>query len=106
MDQHTPGVGNGDGGVWGVDTDTEVEGGDREVINNSPLTPDEVNRLPEGATVTVIWSGGNGPHDYLVVVGDDGQRYVAAESAPIELRFYNPLTFVGQERFHTRVWIR
>lgn len=74
-------------------------------IEAPPLTEAEVAELAEGALVTVIWSGGNGPHDYEIAVDARGQRYAwtgRCESVP----FYNPLRFIGQERFHTRVWLR
>jgi len=71
-----------------------------------PLTEDEVAELPEGAPITVTWSGGNGPHDYVIAVDCHGTRYAWAPGSGRQLRFYNPLTFVGQERYHTRVWHR
>ena len=70
--------------------------------DGDPLTADEVAALPDGATVVVIWSGGNGPHRYVIAVSG-GDRY-AWTGDPGSDRFYNALTFVGQERFHTRVW--
>jgi hypothetical protein len=30
------------------------------------MTQEEVNRLPTGAVVEITWSGGNGPHRYVV----------------------------------------
>lgn len=68
----------------------------------APLTEEEVAELPEGAPITVIWSGGNGPHDYTIAVDEAGQRY--AWQGEERLRFYNLLRFVGQRRYHTRVW--
>lgn len=72
-----------------------------------PLTAAEVATLPEGTPVVVIWSGGNGPHRYTITVDELGKRYAWVTERPgsDRLRFYNPLTFVGQERFHTRVWL-
>lgn len=35
-----------------------------------PLTREEFLGLPIGTRVTVLWSGGNGPHEY--VIGPDG----------------------------------
>lgn len=71
-----------------------------------PLTPDEVAELADGTPITVIWAGGNGPHDYVVSVNDHGTRCAWKDDGEERLRFYNPLRFVGQERFHTRVWLR
>jgi len=72
----------------------------------SPLTKAEVAALPEGTPITVIWSGGNGPHDYVIAVNDRGQRHAAAEDASERMRFYNPLTFTGLQRYNNRVWTR
>lgn len=71
-----------------------------------PLTAAEVAELAEGTPITVIWSGGNGPHDGIVTVDEVGNRYYWVERFGEGLRFYNPLRFVGQARFHTRVWPR
>lgn len=74
---------------------------------NDALTAEQVAALPEGTPVTITWSGGNGPHDYVLVFDDHGQPYAALTDDPRDrLRYYNPLTFVGQERYHTRVWPR
>ena len=51
----------------------------------------------------MIWSGGNGPHRYVITVDERGKRYAWTERWE-NTRFYNHLRFVGQERFHTRVW--
>lgn len=73
-----------------------------------PLSAEEVERLPEGARVVVIWSGGNGPHEYVIAVDERGERYTVsvqyADDPNHRMRWYNPLTFVGVERYHTRVW--
>ena len=34
---------------------------------NKYLTLDEILKLPDGTLVVVIWSGGNGPHEYKTV---------------------------------------
>lgn len=71
------------------------------------LTQEEVETLPENTPVTITWTGGNGPHDYFVVFDDRGQVYAAVSDDPRDrLRFYNLLTFVGKERYHTRVSLR
>lgn len=35
-------------------------------IGGEPLTQDEIDALPGGTEIEVIWSGGNGPHRYHV----------------------------------------
>ena len=72
------------------------------------LTDDEVRALPEGTPITVTWSGGNGPHEYVLTFDKRGEPYAWASDLHDpngRLRFYNPLTFVGAERFHTRVYL-
>lgn len=65
------------------------------------LTPLEAAQLPEGATVEVTWSGGNGPHQYEVHLGPGEQPYAG------DVRNDNPLTgleaFVGDRPYHTHV---
>lgn len=73
-----------------------------------PLTESEVRALDEGTPIIVTWSGGNGPHRYIFTKDEHGEPYAWAKDLSDPngvLRFYNPLTFVGQERFHTRVWL-
>ena len=68
-----------------------------------PLTDWQVAELREGTPVTVIWSGGNGPHDYEITVDGRGQRYVCAPGEDNErMRYYNPIRFDPL----TRVWLR
>jgi len=73
-----------------------------------PLPAEDVERLTEGARVVVIWSGGNGPHEYVIAVDERGEHYAVsprfADDPNDRMRWYNPLTFVGVERYHTRVW--
>jgi hypothetical protein len=59
------------------------------------LTADEVAALPDGTEVEVVWSGGNGPHRYHI-------RHVRGQVC-VDNIYTDPLTFVGSERFHTRV---
>jgi hypothetical protein len=62
-----------------------------------PLTQAEVDALPEGTAVEVVWSGGNGPHRYLLVRDDRGRSYAVGlrEDPHGPMRYYNPLDFVG-----------
>lgn len=74
-----------------------------------PLTAEEVAELPAGTPVIIVWSGGNGPHRYtvqwwgdiLVAASDDE---VARGRLDIKKALTGPISFVGVERFHTRVW--
>lgn len=89
----------------------EIRRGEFGVVDpefGDPLSAHEVAILPEGTRVIIIWSGGNGPHEYLAMGHPYGERYaVAPQDVDNErMRFYNPITFVGGERFHTRVWLR
>jgi hypothetical protein len=86
----------------------EVHSGAFGVVEDPepPLTAEEVAILPEMTPVIVIWSGGNGPHRYRITVNRYGTRHAWVPLAHNEqMRFYNPLDHVGQERFHTRVWL-
>jgi hypothetical protein len=74
-------------------------------MTQPPLTAEEVAALAEGTPVVVTWSGGNGPHRYVITVDPRGARYAWPPNRKPHLRWYNPLHFVGQERFHTRVWL-
>lgn len=67
------------------------------------LTQKQVDELPAGVPIWVKWSGGNGPHRYMVYIDSSGRRYAWTGRGPPT---YNPLTFVGIERMHTRVWTR
>jgi hypothetical protein len=70
----------------------------------SLLTEAEVAELVEGTRITITWSGGNGPHDYMVAVDKYGVRYAAINDDPDDpFRWYNRIDFVGSERFHTHV---
>ena len=69
---------------------------------SEPLTADELAALPEGTPITVLWSGGNGPHRYLIHHDAHGVYAASVDGNP-RLLTYNPLTFIGRERFHTQV---
>lgn len=76
----------------------------------SVLTAEQIEELPEGTPISVIWSGGNGPHDYLL--HHDAFGSYAAPNPPYEdadvqrrMEVYNPLRFIGDKQFHTRVWL-
>jgi hypothetical protein len=48
-------------------------------MNSEPLTQEQVDALPDGATVEVIWSGGNGPHRYRII--RDKRGHVRVDNA-------------------------
>lgn len=76
----------------------------KELPGWPPLTPEEVAALGDGTEVVILWSGGNGPARY-VVEQRDGTTYAQPLANPHgPYRWYNPIEFVGAERFHTKVW--
>lgn len=83
------------------------EGGHRGpwTVPGPTLTNEEVQELPEGQPIEVVWSGGNGPARYVITKDDYGRPYAWVKDLDKtgNLRFYNALTFVGTARFHTRV---
>ncbi len=50
------------------------------MMNDRLLTQAEVDALPTGTRIQVIWSGGNGPSEYRVLVDEWGTRW--AEVVP------------------------
>ncbi len=81
------------------------------MMDETPLTAEEVAALPDGKHVVVIWSGGNGPHHYIktsidgrpVAASVDDIQYGIVDEVGKSLSAW-PNGFVGQEEFHTRVW--
>jgi len=73
-----------------------------------PLTAEEVEALPHGTEVVIIWSGGNGPHHYWI--WRLGRHVYARSESEAETEFEristwkDPIGFIGRERFHTRIW--
>lgn len=67
------------------------------------LTAEEVEKLPNGTKVIITWSGGNGPHRYVI----QRIRYgtiIARMPGEKHLRPKNhTINFVGKERYHTHV---
>lgn len=65
-----------------------------------------VSGLQEGVEVEIVWSGGNGPHRYVIAVDDNGRRYAVSVHQDIQgpFRYYNPLDwFIGD---HPRTQVR
>jgi hypothetical protein len=80
-----------------------------------PLTSEEVSALQDGDEIIVRWSGGNGPHKYIVCeIGgwlyprsehedeDWFRQHIYKYTDPLSPTFY--LTSYGVERWHTKVW--
>lgn len=65
--------------------------------HRSLLTQSEVDALPVGSRVAIWWSGGNGPAFYTIEANRLGHAYYQDEP------YADPITFVGRERYHTRV---
>lgn len=67
-------------------------------VDGPNLTADEIRSLPEGSEVEIVWSGGNGPHRYVVVHDLVGEPFAMPvrehERDPHgPMRYYNPLTW-------------
>ncbi len=71
------------------------------VVTSGMLTQEEVNELPDGATVIILWSGGNGPYEYKI-----GSHYSAKYTLDSvgSGRLNNLIDFVGKGRMNTKVW--
>lgn len=74
--------------------------------DGQPMTRDEVAALQDGERIVVIWSGGNGPHEYVVErnasVFNDGV-FAVRHHANGE-KSMNRLDFIGVDKPFTRVW--
>lgn len=74
-----------------------------EQMTGPSLTQEQVNALPDNTRVMVKWSGGNGPWEYFTR-RFNGSVYARTETTgPQKLGF--ELEFVGNKRFHTKVWL-
>ncbi len=60
-----------------------------------PLTADDVAALPDNTRITVLWGGGNGPHEYTLRDG-------SAWSGDV---FVGRVRMVGNKRWHNKVWL-
>lgn len=68
------------------------------------LTQEQVNNLPDGTEIVVIWAGGNGPHRYSVErLGEAAEPFAITNGGEggDGLR----LTKVGKEKHQTMVWL-
>jgi hypothetical protein len=62
------------------------------------LTQEQVDTLPDGTKVFVIWVGGNGPHEYTKETRD-GYSYAFTDGHEV-----SELEFIG-EYPRTQVWL-
>lgn len=69
------------------------------------LTQEQVDALPEGTTVELIWSGGNGPHTECVEKRN-GKTVVCGRFQDGTERYCHYVDFVGNERFNTQVILK
>ena len=81
-----------------------------ELPNTCPLTQDEVNNLDDGTKVIVLWSGGNGPHEYEIITPVSGGRKWDIKCVKNTVTGLpnikgGLLDFVGLEKPFTMVWL-
>ena len=76
---------------------------------HDPLTVDEVYALPGDTEITVLWGGGNGPHQYLwraerAYLLDDpqGERWPGDRLGGVSGQRH----LVGDKRWQDKVWIQ
>jgi hypothetical protein len=69
-------------------------------VTEKLLTQAEVDALPTGTEVWVVWSGGNGPHRYQIQ-NEGGEAHVDAKISSNDTR----IDFVGKERYNCHVWL-
>lgn len=69
------------------------------------LTKEELNRLPDGTRILVTWSGGNGPHRYVLRF-KHGAAFAVTDFGRGEdpVSEHLVLNFVGAHPL-TQVWI-
>ncbi len=64
------------------------------------LTKEEVKALPSGTDITIIWSGGNGPHDYILL------NYAGHQFTIPRYALSLPLSFLGIKQPFTQVKVK
>jgi hypothetical protein len=65
---------------------------------SEPLTQEECDQLGADVRVLVVWSGGNGPHEYVTGNPRHGHAYIPGGSCDD-----GDLTFVGKASSYTIV---
>ncbi len=64
------------------------------------LSQSQVDSLPDGTKVMIVWSGGNGPHKYEVCSHRGGKYTKTERGKPAER-----ISFVGKNKPFTLVWV-
>jgi len=67
------------------------------------LTQEQVNKLPAGAIVEIIWSHGDSPDQYVVQRDEKHGRVFAFTEGEIDHQVRHQISVVGSERYHTQV---
>jgi hypothetical protein len=79
------------------------------------LTLEQINSLPQGVRVGVLWEGGNGPHEYVIMRDKHGVVYPESVHS-LQMYALNP-HMLAHQRLHndgfgtrigprmTRVWL-
>ena len=67
------------------------------------LTQDEVNNLKEGTKVIIVWSGGNGPHEYIIKKREGITGSFISDNNLNSGWYDGEIDFVGKESYHTQV---
>ncbi len=65
--------------------------------NITPLTEQQLQRLPVGSKVEVIWAGGNGPHIYRIL------RLTEHGMTRVDDQYKDVLDFIGPDKPYTIV---
>lgn len=73
------------------------------------LSQEEVEALPDRTVVWILWSGGNGPHQYMIHRHQDILKIRSIDEEEEfflrwSWRFSDPLSFVGLEPPYTVIW--
>ncbi len=76
----------------------------KKSVVKKPLNQSEVDSLPIGSKVSIVWSGGNGPHEYTIK-GKLGKLSVVNDQKdnPNSGWWKGEIEFVGPERPYTVV---
>jgi hypothetical protein len=67
------------------------------------LTQEQVNKLPSGAIVEIIWSHADSPFQYVVQRDEKHGRVFAFIEGEIDRQVRQQITVVGSESYHTQV---
>jgi hypothetical protein len=67
------------------------------------LTQEQVNKLPTGTIVEIIWSGCNNPYQYVVQRDEKHGCVFAWTDRDPDRQMRHQITIVGSERYQTQV---